>query len=78
MAKANKKSMEAASSAKINTSFLNVDRHLADIAQSCATIMPLVSDSLEFTRKIVRVYQTAFGGLVDEVKKQEYIKKARK
>jgi hypothetical protein len=57
MAKANQNSRD---SQGMDQNFDKILGVLDDMAESCSVIMPLFSDSLVFSKKIVRMYKTAF------------------
>lgn len=52
---------------KINKHFKSIESNLEIYAESCDKLMPLVADSLRFTKKLVKLYQEAFNkGLESE------------
>lgn len=57
MAKANKKAQELES---VNHKFDEIYSVVDDLADSVESIMPLVADSLRFTKKLIKLYQKAF------------------
>lgn len=57
MAKANKKAKDLES---VTNQFSEIIRVLADIAEQTAPLMPLVADSLEHTKKLVKMYKESW------------------
>jgi len=63
MAKANKKAQDLK---MVNTRFDDIAKSLEGYADATEALMPLVADSLRFTRKLVLMYKQAFNaGLKD-------------
>jgi len=60
MAKGNKAVQKEVDLTIINRNFDIITRTLDDIANKSAPLMPLVSESLLFTKKLVKLYKEAF------------------
>lgn len=60
MAKGNQKSQKTADITKVNANFDQIDSVFTQIQDQCKVIMPLVSDSLALTKKLVALYKEAF------------------
>lgn len=66
MAKTNRNAQMEIDKQKVNDNFDIVDETLNDLAMKLSAIMPLVADSLQFTRKLVKLYRRAFNAGLEE------------
>lgn len=60
MPRANQRSKKQQDIKVVNDQFDFITNSLMGMAENCERLMPLVSDSLKFTVKLVRLYKEAF------------------
>ena len=71
MSKANQKATTNADMQEVNKNYDRIKYELEKIADSCETIMPLVSSSLKHTIKCLKLYKDAFNAGVNNAPKRQ-------